>query len=256
MRDHTPETSLPHLPAGTYDSCLVTKLEHYLDMTPEERGMLSTLEKTEQPVASGDEVFIGGEPNRHLFVVKHGWLYAHTYLPDGGRLVVRIYNAGDIVGLSSLAFDAHVVNLRAASDACLCPFPRNRLDQVIRSTPRIAALLFTLAAREETILIDSLRAASRMRPDARLAQLLLNLHARLKITNTTMRRSFRLPLTQTDIGDAVGLTNVTVSRTLSQMADQGWIKRREGAITLLDIDTLAKLCDFQNRHESIDTSWF
>ena len=256
MIDRVPDERIPHLTASRYDSCLVTKLEHYLDMSPKERGMLSTLEQTERAVTAGDEIFVGGEVNRHLFVVKHGWLYAHTYLPDGGRLVVRIYNSGDIIGLSSLAFDAHVINLRAASDGCLCPFPRNRLDAVIRSTPRIAALLFTLAAREETILIDSLRAASRMRPDARLAQLLLNLHARLKITNTGMRRSFRLPLTQTDIGDAVGLTNVTVSRTLSKMEERGWIRRREGAITLLDLETLATLCDFQDRHASIDTSWF
>jgi len=95
-----------------------------------------------------------------------------------------------------------------------------------------------------------------MRPEARIAYLLLSIHARLKITNSKMQNCFRLPLNQTDIGDAIGLTNVTVSRTLSAMEAKGLFKRSGGDITLLALEELKEQCDFQDRHASMDTSWF
>jgi len=238
------------------DSCLVTKLGYYIEVTDEERELLASLEKAEQPVSAGEQIFAGGDKNDKLFVVKHGWLYTCTYLPDGGRLVVRVYHAGDIIGMPALSFNHHTVNLRAVTDGCLCPFPKSQLDVVIKDAPRITTLLLTFAAREEAILVDTLRATSRMRPEARIAYLLLSIHARLKITNSKMQNCFRLPLNQTDIGDAIGLTNVTVSRTLSAMEAKGLFKRSGGDITLLALEELKEQCDFQDRHASMDTSWF
>lgn len=250
--------SAPHRPvaAGRSDSCLVAKLGYYIALSDAERAVIAGLEKTERPVSTGDEIFAGGHVNDNLFVVKHGWFYTYTYLPDGGRLVVRVYHAGDIVGMPTLAFNHHTVNLRAVTDGCLCPFPKQALDAVIEKTPRITALLFSLAAREEAILVDTLRAASRMRPESRIAHLLLSLHARLQITNSSMGNRFRLPLNQTDIGDAIGLTNVTVSRSLSAMESKGLILRVGGDITLLGLSELKQLCDFQDRYDAMDTSWF
>jgi len=244
------------LSQNSTDSCLVSKLRYYIEITDAERDLLARLEKSEQPVSIGEEIFAGGDDNDNLFVVKHGWLYTYTYLPDGGRLVVRVYHAGDIIGMPTLAFNSHTVNLRSVTDGCLCPFPKSDLDAVINKAPRITALLFTLAAREETILVDALRAASRMRPESRVAHFLLGLHARLQITNSQMGNRFRLPLNQTDIGDAVGLTNVTVSRTFSIMEEKDLIRRKDGEITLMDLEELKNQCDFQDRHEVLDTSWF
>jgi len=238
------------------DSCMVAKLGHYIALDQADRELLADLEKSERPITAGAEIFSGGDRNEELFVVKSGWLYTYCFLPDGGRLVVRVYHAGDIIGMPALAFDHHTVNLRAVTDGCLCPFPKRALETIVKQSPRITSLLFTLAGREEAVLVDALRAASRMRPESRIAHLLLNIHARLKITNSQMTDCFRLPLTQTDIGDSVGLTNVTVSRTLSLMEQKKLILRHDGDVTLLDIDELKRLCDFHDRHATMDTSWF
>ncbi|MFC3104716.1 Crp/Fnr family transcriptional regulator [Salinisphaera aquimarina] len=235
---------------------MVAKLKHYIDITDAEHKLLGALEKTERSTSAGEEIFAGGDVNKNLFVVKYGWLYTYTNLPDGGRLVVRVYHAGDIIGMPALAFDHHTVNLRAVTKGCLCPFPKSELDVIVKRAPRITALLFTIAAREEAILVDTLRAASRMRPESRVAHLLLGLHARLKITNSQMGNRFRLPLNQTDIGDAIGLTNVTVSRTFSIMEKKGLIERVDGEIILIDLCELERQCDFQDRHAAMDTSWF
>jgi len=238
------------------DSGLVRKLGYYMDITDLERDLLAGLETAERSVRANEEIFVGGGRNDNLFVVKYGWLYTYSNVPDGGRLLVRVYDAGDVIGMSTLAFDHHIVNLRAATEGCICPFPKTALGPLMKDAPRLTALWFTLAAREETVLVDTLRATSRMRPDSRIAHLLLSLHARLRITNSRLTDRFRLPLNQTDIGDAVGLSNVTVSRTFSAMESKGLIERCDGEIILTDPKKLGQLCDFHDRYSKMDTSWF
>lgn len=237
-------------------SCLVAKLSHYADISRTHEQLLSRLEKTERQVKEREEIYAGGDPMKHLFCVKSGWFYGYTNLPDGGRHVVRIYHPGDIIGFSGLAFYHQSINLRSATEGCLCPFEKNDLDQIFETAPTIAALLFTLSSREQVIIIDTLRAASRMRPRARLAFLLLDIASRLRITNSAMTNRFRLPLTQTDIGDTIGLTNVSVSRTLVEMEQDGLIERINGDVVLLREEQLRDICDFHDRHADMDTSWF
>lgn len=238
------------------DSCLIAKLSHYIELDERHEELLSNLEKSEQPVQAGEEVYTAGDPMKKLFVVKSGWLYGYTYLPDGGRHVVRIYHPGDMIGFPTLALRHHAMNLRVVTEGRLCPFEKADLDEIFETAPKITALLFTLAAREEVILIDTLRAASRMRPKARIAFLLMDLVSRLRITNDSMSNRFRLPLNQSEIGDTIGLTNVTVSRTLSAMEEEGLILRVENEIILLDEDELQEICDYQDRYSDMDTSWF
>ncbi len=238
------------------NSCLISKLSHYMDLDESNRRLLRALEHSERSFAANDIVYSGGERTINLFVVKSGWLFSSTTLSDGRRHVVRIYNAGDIIGLPTLAFSHHVLDLEAATACCLCPFSKQDLDQILERSPRLTALLFSLTSREEVVLIDTLRAASRMAPIARVAYFLLDLASRLRVTNSGMTNRFRMPLTQTVIGDTIGLTNVTVSRALTAMQESGLIDRCGQDVVLLNEAELRKLCDFSDRYAEMDISWF
>lgn len=238
------------------ESCLVAKLSHYIELSREHKKLLEVIERSEQPSASAEDIFTIGQPIKHLFAVRAGWLFAYTHLPDGGRHITRLYHPGDVIGLSSLAQTRYATSVRTCTDAVLCPFEKSDLDRIFVEAPRIAALLTALAAREQVILRDLLRATSRMNPRARLAYFLLNILSRLRITNGCTLTSMRMPLTQQDIGDVVGLTNVTVSRTMGAMEDDGLIVREPPDVTILDEDALAQLCDFEDRHYALDTDWF
>lgn len=104
--------------------------------------------------------------------------------------------------------------------------------------------------------IDVLRAMSRMSAQERVAYLLLDLIARLRITNRDMTDAFRLPMTQSQIADDLGLTNVYISKTFIRMQEDGYIHREQDRLRLLKEDTLIDLTDFHDRYAEMDTSWF
>lgn len=237
------------------DSCMVEKLSHYITLSEDDRILLADLEKEETPYRRGEEIQHRGSEARHLFVAKRGWTYSFRVLQDGRRQIVRIHHPGDILGLGDLALGTASLTLRAAEDAVLCPFPRSALKQIFERSPRLTALLFSVTLREQVALSDTLHVI-RMTARERIAFLLLDLRARLCITNRHVTDTFRMPLTQSDIGDAVGLTNVYVSKVMTMLEAEGLIRRTGAMIRLVDPDALRRMCDYTDRYRTLDIGWF
>lgn len=139
---------------------------------------------------------------------------------------------------------------------CLCPFPKASLDEILRKSPKLSALLLSIALRDQVVLIDVLRAMGRMSAQERVAYMLLDLIARLRITNRDMTDVFRLPMTQSQIADYLGLTNVYISKTFIRMQEDGYIHREQDRLRLLKENALIDLTDFHDRYAEMDTSWF
>jgi DNA-binding transcriptional regulator LsrR (DeoR family) len=60
--------------------------------------------------------------------------------------------------------------------------------------------------------------------------------------------SFRLPLTQELIGDALGLTTIHVNRTLRSLRQDKLIAIEGKSVTILDFEALSLLSDFENSY--------
>ena len=60
--------------------------------------------------------------------------------------------------------------------------------------------------------------------------------------------SLYLPLTQYDIADSLGLTNVTVSKTMSELEREGYIQYKRQKIEFLKLDALKKMVAFVDQY--------
>jgi predicted transcriptional regulator len=60
--------------------------------------------------------------------------------------------------------------------------------------------------------------------------------------------SFRLPLTQEQLGDLLGLTPVHVSRTLSALRDDNLLHRRRYQVTIFNLVDLREAAGYQDFH--------
>lgn len=237
-------------------SCLVSKLSHYMPLSEKDEERLARLEKSERTFPAGQEIYQGGDENRNLYVVKHGWAFSYTDLPDGRRQIVKIHHPGDIIGFPDVALKHATTTVRTVENVCLCPFPKSSLDEILRKSPRLSALLISIALRDHVVLIDVLRAMGRMSAQERISYMLLDLLARLRITNRSMTDTFRLPMTQSQIADYLGLTNVYISKTFLRLEREGFIQRDQDQVRILKESEMIELTDFHDRYAEMDTSWF
>ncbi|WP_430449633.1 Crp/Fnr family transcriptional regulator [Rhodophyticola sp.] len=237
-------------------SCLVEKLSYYIDIDDTAEDQLASLEEHERGYHRHQEVYSEGDELKYLYVVKEGWFYSYTDMPDGRRQIVRVLHPGDIIGFPDIAFTEATCNVRASEDGCLCPFPKRKLDAIFKESPKLTALMFSIANRDHACVIDTLRAMGRMSARERLSYFFLDLISRLRITNKQMTDMIRMPMNQHEMGDALGLTHTYVSKTIREMEDEGLISRDGDTLTLEQEDRLKSMVDFSDRYAKLDTSWF
>ena len=102
---------------------------------------------------------------------------------------------------------------------------------------------------------DRLTSIGRTGAVDRLSTLLLDMLARLRTTAGGVVDSFELPLTQADIGDAVGLTKVHVNRTIREMERRDLIERNGKRIKIKNEAALVAAVGFIDRYHEIATDW-
>lgn len=238
------------------DSCFVARLRHYLPLTPVEVNALAVLEESPERVRAGEALFEEGRPSEMLALVKTGWMLSSVFLNDGSRQILRVHLDGDLLNPASIAWSDSVFTVTAALDSVVCRFPRSALTTIFEEHPRLAALFFAIAMVETVDLSDRLKAVGRTNGKARLAQFFLSTLARQNVTGTEGDATLTLPMTQSDLADAVGLTNIHVNRLLRELDDAHLIERTRGSITIQRPAELGVLAQWTDRFGTLDTSWF
>lgn len=234
---------------------LAAKLSRYLELTPGERAALARLETQERRIKGGDVLSREQERTDLLWIVRGGWLHSSARLPSGERQILRFHYKGDLIGLSSIAWAQTAETLTAVSDCTVSPFPRRLLGDLFEAEPRLAAMLYAVAAAESVVMSDRLQSLGRSDARARLSAILLGILSRLRLADNRVFDSFHLPLTQTDMGDAAGLTKVHVNRTLRDMEAEGLIERNGRTVRVLNEEAMTALSGFKDRLDHIATDW-
>jgi CRP-like cAMP-binding protein len=230
-------------------------LAHYVELTSQEESALESLEQQERAYKRGTVVRREGDAARDLFIVRKGWLYSSALLGNGSRQIMRLHFAGDVLGMSGIAFGTAADSIVAVTDASLCQFDKDKLSLLFVQHPRLAALIFTLTVAERVSMADRLASIGRTSARARVASLLCEIVARLRVMEGAELDRVHLPLTQEDIGDATGLTAVHVNRMMRGLVDDRLIERDGNRVRILDEARLTEEAGFINRFARIDTSW-
>lgn len=186
-----------------------------------------------------DDVFLEGDDADDVFEVMEGILCVYRILADGARHILAFRFPGDIIGLCSPA--AYDYNVQAVGRARLRRIPRASLDRLIDRQPDLARRLLRMAAGELNEMRNHLMCLASKSAEAKVADFLVMLARRVK-AEAGSDIVIHLPMTRTDIGDYLGLTIETVSRTVSKLRRAGVIDvPRPADIVVRDLPRLACL---------------
>jgi len=154
---------------------------------------------------------------------------------------VSFYFPGDLLGYCCLG--THAFSAQALTAVKVRRIPRTVVERMVEHRPDFARKLLELAARELTAARDPLLCLASKSADAKMAAFLLALSRRNCDAGQDKTRVV-LPMTRVDIGDYLGLTIETVSRTLSKMKRAGVIALPRTSVVLIqDMDELEAIAD-------------
>jgi CRP-like cAMP-binding protein len=224
---------------------LTCKLAHLVKLSADEKAILFDLQSATRDIPRNREIIAEGERYDSVFVVIEGVLIRYRILRDGRRQIVNIILPGDFVGITGCLFEGALYSVRTLTRAVLSAVPFARLNALGHTHPRLANKIFWSFSCEAAMYAERLIAIGRRSALERVAHFLLELLRRLQVVGLADERSYRIPLTQELIADALGLSIPHVNRVLRQLRDEALVGMEGQQITIRDMRGLCSLAEFE-----------
>jgi CRP-like cAMP-binding protein len=223
---------------------LIRKLESIATLSGEERQAVQSLPVRVRTLDARQDIVRDGDKPSHCCLILDGWACRYKLLSQGRRQILSLHVAGDIPDLQSLhlhTMDHSLATMKAATVAFI---PHENLRELAADFPHIGALLW------RSTLIDA--ATSRewetnlgRRPAfERMAHLFCEMYLKLQAVGLADNHRCLMPITQTDLADALGLTSVHVNRVLKEMRARTLVTLRSSTLVIEAWDELLKAAEF------------
>lgn len=196
---------------------------------------LERVKEAPRRIPPGHDIFSQGEPLDDVFNILGGWAFLYELLEDGRRQILHFAIPGDLAGFRAGSRAASTFGLQAIDHVELCVIPRRELMALALDHPGMALRLMAALSADERQAYERITSMGRKTASERVAALLLELFYRLRRRPPRFAgEELRLPLTQTLIADATGLTPVHTNRMLGELRQKGIIAYGSGRFHILD----------------------
>lgn len=195
-------------------------------------------------IGAKEHVFAEGDSRSHIYRVETGAVCLYKVLPDGRRQVLGFAYPGDLVGLG--ATGDHQLNAQATKSSRLRSLPWSTVHHVARQDPALGIKLYEVMSQELAAAHDLLMTTGQRTATERVAAFLLAMSRRSARIGRD-QSIIDLPMTRSDIGDFLGLTIETVSRTFTKLRHLGIIDLAQSThVHILNMDELEGLAEGGN----------
>jgi len=195
--------------------------------------VLEALCSREKRLGGSVDILAEGDAPRSAFVLRDGMACRYRILADGPRQILTFLIPGDFVCLHAFLLKSIDHFIGTIGPTRLARIDRESVIDIVTKHPRIRAALWWSARQEDAMLRERIVAPGRRSARGRVAYLLCELAWRQRAVGMIEGNAIRLPLTQTELADAPGLTPVSVNRILQAF-------RRELLITLRACECLVR----------------
>lgn len=217
------------------------KLERYARLSGDDRKAVSDLSSQNvRTIRARREIVREGEQPKFVNLVLNGWAIRHKMLEDGRRQIIAFLVPGDLCDLNVFILNEMDHSIGALTEVTIAQVPRDTFEEIQKSRPRLAQalnwdmLVQAAIQREWTVNLGQRSAIER------IAHLICELFDRLDAVQLCTSGHCHIPLTQTDLSEATGITPVHVNRTLQELRSMGLIEWKGRDVHILDMEALRR----------------
>ena len=229
------------------------RLSAFVRLSEAERELLDTvLKRRIRTVPARQDIIREGDNPRNVNVILKGWAQRYKQLEDGRRQILAFFVAGDLCDTNVFILKQMDHSLSTITEVCLAEIPQYEFQAIMEKSPRITQALWwnelvTVAVQREWTTNIGQRTAFE-----RIAHLFCELFIRLRTAGLTQGDVCDMPLTQAEIADATGLTQVHVNRTIQEMRREALIELRNKQLKVLDFKRLMAVAMFNPNYLHLD----
>jgi CRP-like cAMP-binding protein len=185
-------------------------------------------------IQKGEHLYTIGQSGERVFTVRQGIVKLVQYLPDGSQRIVRLLKQGDLAGIEATSGSDYQHDAIALTRVESCAIPLSVVETLATEQPQLHK---TLLSKWQDALSTSDSWLTRLSTGPsryRVIRLLIWL------AENTTEKAFYLPGRE-DIGNMLGLTTETVSRTIADLRRDGYIELVRSDFAKADLKKLKSI---------------
>ena len=221
------------------------KLERWEHLSDADQNTLEAISGRVESVERHQQLIREGDDPRIVFLLLEGWAIRYKVLPNGKRQIVAILLPGDLCDIHIFILDHMDHGIAMLTAGKVVRIPKDTMLTVIDENPAIARALWWTTLVDEAVLREWLVNVGGRDGYARVAHLICELHVRMGNVGLVADGAMSLPLTQTDMGEALGLTPIHVNRMLRKLRLRGLITFKSFRLDILDLEGLVEAAGFR-----------
>lgn len=223
---------------------LFNKLSYYMTLSQDEKQLLETAGNRSILVEKGDVIINEGERPEHVYLIEKGWACRYKLLENGDNHIMAFLIPGDLCDVHITILEKMDHSIRALTPVTMRKFPADEIRNIMENYPRLARALFWSTLVDEAVLREWLVNIGTRSAEARLAHVFCEMLIRSRIAGSAEGDEMEFPLTQAELSESMGLTQVHINRVLQKLRHEGLVKLEKKRLTILDWDRLKQFSQF------------
>ena len=189
--------------------------------------------------ARRDIVREGARAGTPILIVS-GWACQYRTLEDGRRQILSFLIPGDVCGLQDFILPQMDHTIGALKTVRYASLPSDLVDRLNRPHPRLKQAMWRQMLTAISVQREWAVSLGQRNSMERVGHLICEMYLRLRTMGQVSGLSYDFPLTQNDIAEATGLTQVHVNRTLRQLRVDGLIELADRVMTIPNLKALMR----------------
>lgn len=218
---------------------LTQRLQHFTRLSAEDRQALDTVAGLRMRLlAPREDLIHEGDKPEDVNLFLDGWGCRYKTLEDGRRQIIAYFLPGDFCDLNVFILSEMDHSIAAITPVRVAVISRDALNQITLGHPRITQALWWSTLVSEAVQREWTVNLGQRSAFERVGHVFCELFIRLRMLGMTSGDSCEMPLTQSELGETVGLSTVHVNRTLQELRARDLITLANKRLTIPDLDAL------------------
>jgi CRP-like cAMP-binding protein len=233
---------------------LIRKLESIFTLSDDERQALETLPMQIMALKENQDIVRQGDAPSRSCLVLSGFTCTYKMTGNGKRQIHNFYIPGDIPDLQSLHLKVLDNSLGTLTPCSVGFITHEVLDKLCERHYRIAKAFWRDTLIDGAIFREWMTSIGQREAYSRIAHLLCEMLVRLKAVGLVNGYSCNWPITQAEVGDALGVTTVHVNRVLQEMRADGLVELKGDRLNIPDWEKLKEAGDFDPTYLHLESN--